>query len=341
MLTTYQTFFKVGSNEKTYLRTNLVQIKDGPSSGSFYRIELKKALSPKESVTVEVETVLAKALEMFPKELVQRERQLVLFKGNHYVFLPYKSKSQTTKVTLSGTGAIKVFKAGHKALSEIKGLRGLVFRALLLNYLIFSAATFLLNGLFYYFLLNPIIKWLFGGGEGFWASLGTFILWSIQLTVSAAFALAALRFSVSLVALWNQSLVERVIYHFRKIERRTFSFNIWLAEVKYIFREALKSCIYPVLLLSVGLIPVIGLLLVFILESHLLGRESIIAYSDCLKDFEESKALRKKWRLLPVRIGWLPAILTFIPFLGWLLLPLSITYEVVGFAFLAEQSRNS
>merc|ERR1712223_1934647 len=93
----------VGSNEKTYLRTNLVQIKDGPSSGSFYRIELKKALSPKESVTVEVETVLAKALEMFPKELVQRERQLVLFKGNHYVFLPYKSKSQTTKVTLSGT----------------------------------------------------------------------------------------------------------------------------------------------------------------------------------------------------------------------------------------------
>merc|ERR1712156_941343 len=93
----------VGSNEKTYLRTNLVQIKDGPSSGSFYRIELKKALSPKESVTVEVETVLAKALEMFPKELVQKERQLVLFKGNHYVFLPYKSKSQTTKATLSGT----------------------------------------------------------------------------------------------------------------------------------------------------------------------------------------------------------------------------------------------
>ena len=41
-----------------------------------------------------------------------------------------------SEVTLSGTGAIKVFKAGHKAMSEIKGLRGLVFRALLLNYLI-------------------------------------------------------------------------------------------------------------------------------------------------------------------------------------------------------------
>ncbi len=246
-----------------------------------------------------------------------------------------------SEVKLSSIGAIKVFKAGHKAMSEIKGLRRLVFRALLLNYLLFSGATLLLNGLFYYLFLNPIINWLFGGGEGFLASIGTVILWSIQLSVAAAFAVVSLRFSVSLVTFWNQSLVERVIYNFRKIEERTFSFKFWLTEVKYIFSEALKSCIYPLILLFIGLIPVLGLLLVFILESHLLGRESIIAYSDCLKDFEEAEWIRKKWRLLPVQIGWLPAILTFIPFIGWLLLPLSITYEVVGFAYLAEQSRNS
>ena len=77
------------------------------------------------------------------------------------------------------------------------------------------------------------------------------------------------------------------------------------------------------------------------LDSYLLGRESIIAYSDCLKDVEEARELRRKRRWLPVRIGWLPAVLTFIPFIGWLFLPLSITYEMVGFAFLAEQSRNS
>ncbi len=244
-------------------------------------------------------------------------------------------------VTLSGTGAIKLLKAGHKATTEIKGLRGLVFRVLLLNYLIFLGASLLLNGLFYYLLLNPVINWLFGGGEGFWATLGTVILWSIQLTVAAVFAVAALRFSVSLVTLWNQSLVERVIYNFREIEERTFSYKIWLAEVKNVLSEALKSFIYPILLLSIGIIPVIGLVLVFMLESHLLGRESIITYSDCLKDVEEGRKLRKKWRWLPVRIGWLPALLTFIPFVGWILLPLSITYEVIGFAFLAEESRNS
>ena len=107
------------------------------------------------------------------------------------------------------------------------------------------------------------------------------------------------------------------------------------------FSEALKSCIYPLILLSIGLIPFVGILLVFMLESHLLGRESIIAYSDCLKKVEETRELRRKWRWLPVRIGWLPAVLTFIPFIGWLFLPLSITYEVIGFAFLAEQSRSS
>ena len=246
-----------------------------------------------------------------------------------------------SEVTLSATGAIKVLKAGHMAMTEIKGLRRLFFRVLLLNYIIFSTATLLLNGLFYYLFLNPIIKWLFGGGEGLWASIGTFFLWSIQLTAAALFAVTALRFSVSLVTLWNQSLVERVISHFREIEERSFSFKIWLAEVKYIFSEALKSCIYPVVLISIGFIPIIGLTVVFMLESHLLGRESIIAYSECLKDIEEARELRRKWRWLSVRIGWLPAILTFIPFFGWLFLPLSITYEVVGFAFLAENSRNS
>ena len=34
------------------------------------------------------------------REITQREKQLVLFTGNHYVYSPYKVKSQTTKVQL-------------------------------------------------------------------------------------------------------------------------------------------------------------------------------------------------------------------------------------------------
>ena len=246
-----------------------------------------------------------------------------------------------TKVKLQKTHALAVFRAGQQAFSEIEGLRGLVLRGLFLNYLIFFAATIILNGLFYIQVLSPFIDWLFGGGEGFWASVGTVVLWSIQLTVAAVISLAALRFSVELMSFWHQSIVNRIIKNFRQIEETAFSLKALLTELKYIFKEALKSCLFPLLLLFVGLIPILGLPLVFLLEAHLLGRQSIVVYLESLTNPEEAAELRKSWRWLPIRIGWLAAILTFIPFAGWIFLPLTLTYEVIGFTFLVEKSRTS
>jgi len=90
----------VGSSEKTYLRVNEVQVKDSPAGAILYRVELKKALSSSESVTVSVDMVLGKALELYPEEIIQREKQLVLLRGNHYAYLPYKCKTQTTTIQL-------------------------------------------------------------------------------------------------------------------------------------------------------------------------------------------------------------------------------------------------
>jgi hypothetical protein len=245
------------------------------------------------------------------------------------------------KVNLQKTHALEVFRGGQQAFAEIEGLRGLVLRGLFFNYLIFFAATIMLNWLFYFQVLNPFINWLFGGGDGFWASVGTFVLWSIQLTVAAVISLAALRFSVELMSFWHQSIVKRIIKNFRQIEETAFSLKAWLAELKYIFKEALKACLFPLLLLFVGLIPILGLPLVFLLEAHLLGRQSIVVYLESLTNPQEAVELRKSWRWLPIRIGWLAAILTFIPFAGWIFLPLTLTYEVVGFTYLVEKSRTS
>ncbi|MDE0793871.1 MAG: EI24 domain-containing protein [SAR324 cluster bacterium] len=246
-----------------------------------------------------------------------------------------------TKVKLQKTNALAVFRSGQQAFTEIEGLRGLVLRGLFLNYLIFFAATIILNWLFYIQVLSPFIDWLFGGGEGFWASVGTVVLWSIQLTVAAVISLAALRISVELMSFWHQNIVYRIIKNFRQIEETAFSLKAWLRELKYIFKEALKACLFPLLLLFVGLIPILGLPLVFLLEAHLLGRQSIVVYLESLTNPQEAVELRKSWRWLPIRIGWLAAILTFIPFAGWIFLPLTLTYEVVGFTFLVEKSRTS
>ena len=244
-----------------------------------------------------------------------------------------------TKVKLHKTHALEVFRAGQQAFAEIEGLRVVVARGLFLNYIIFFTATIILNGLFYFHLLSPFIGELFGGGEGFLALVGTVVLWSIQLTVAAIISLTALRFSVELMSFWHQNIVKRIIKNFRQIEGSAFSLKGWLADLKYILKEALKACIFPLMLLFVGLIPIIGLPLVFLLEAHLLGRQSIVVYLESLKNSEEAVELRKSWRWLPIRIGWPAAILTFIPFAGWIFLPLTLTYEVVGFTFLVEKSR--
>mgnify|MGYP001170353384 CR=1 FL=1 len=245
------------------------------------------------------------------------------------------------KVKLQKINAITVFRAGHQALTEIDGLRSMAVRGMFINYLIFFAASLALNGLIYFHLIRPFINWLFGGEDGFWASVGTIILWSIQLTVAAVIAMISSRFSVELLILWHQNLVQRIIKHFREIEEPIFSFKACLDEIKHILKEALKACLFPVLLIFVGLIPVIGLPIVFLLESHLMGRQGVMVYFESISNPEEAAELQKKWRWMPIRIGWLPAILAFIPFIGWFFLPLSLTYEVIGFAFLVEKSRNS
>ena len=245
------------------------------------------------------------------------------------------------KVELQKTNVITIFGAGHQAFVEIEGLCGMAVRGLIFNYLIFFSASLALNGLFFFQILRPFINWLFGGEEGFWASVGTIVLWSVQLTVAAVIAMISLRFSVELLSLWHQNIIHRIIKHFRQINEPVFSFKAWLGEIQHILKEALKASLFPVLLILVGLIPIIGLPIVFLLESHLMGREPVIVYLESLTNPEEAAELRKMWRWMPIKIGWLPAVLAFIPFFGWLFLPLSLTYEVIGFAFLVEKSRSN
>ncbi len=82
-----------GTSDKTYLRVT----KEGDET---WRVDLKKPLAASASQTIDVEIIFGKAVELLPKEISQKERQLVLFNGNHYVYSPYKVLSQTTKVLL-------------------------------------------------------------------------------------------------------------------------------------------------------------------------------------------------------------------------------------------------
>ncbi|XP_058803946.1 dolichyl-diphosphooligosaccharide--protein glycosyltransferase subunit 1 [Phymastichus coffea] len=66
----------------------------------FYSIGLRDPLQPERSVSVEVEVILTHELIAHPKEISQKEKQLVKYTGNLYLFTPYSVNKQTTTVML-------------------------------------------------------------------------------------------------------------------------------------------------------------------------------------------------------------------------------------------------
>lgn len=67
---------------------------------TFYRIELKDPLPPGRTMSVEIETILTHELVPHPKEITQKEKQLVKYVGNIYLYSPYNIMKQTTTVSL-------------------------------------------------------------------------------------------------------------------------------------------------------------------------------------------------------------------------------------------------
>ncbi|KAL3853057.1 hypothetical protein ACJMK2_016639 [Sinanodonta woodiana] len=71
---------------------------DGHGDKKFWRVQLPMALLTGKSIAVAVEAVYTHALQPFPTEIVQGEKQFVVFLGNLYFYSPYKTTTQTTIV---------------------------------------------------------------------------------------------------------------------------------------------------------------------------------------------------------------------------------------------------
>jgi len=235
--------------------------------------------------------------------------------------------------------ALTAFKEGLRVQKSIPGLKRQVMKMLTLNYTIFLLVSLILNGLFYFYILDPLIVWLFGSDGGFFASLGQWLFWMIQLTVAAVFAFISLRFSLELASIWHQQLVSQVIRHYREIPEVSYSLREWFSSIASTSFGAFKLCLFPIILLFAGLIPVIGLMLVYIFESHLLGRDTLSVYLEKIQSGEEKEELNKKLRWISIKLGWLPMLMAFIPVVGWFMLPMMIVVIVIGLTSLLERAR--
>lgn len=72
-----------------------------PNSGQFYKVQLLSSLAAGAQVKAKVEMTFSHVLKPFPTHITQAERQLVVFQGNHYLYSPYPTRTQTTRVRLA------------------------------------------------------------------------------------------------------------------------------------------------------------------------------------------------------------------------------------------------
>nr|CAG4643152.1 EOG090X04O4 [Ilyocryptus agilis] len=94
-------YFKaqLSDNKESQLKTTQ-ETKNGILT---YRVYLEKPLEAGQSVKVIIGTVFTHQLKPHPAEITQKEKQLVQYTGNAYIYSPYKVTSQTTKVLLSSS----------------------------------------------------------------------------------------------------------------------------------------------------------------------------------------------------------------------------------------------
>lgn len=87
-------------------------------SGKFFEAQLPSSLAPGAKLRVKVETVFSHVLKPFPSHITQAEQQLVVFQGNHYLYSPYPTRSQTTRVRLASKTVESYTKLGNPTKSD-------------------------------------------------------------------------------------------------------------------------------------------------------------------------------------------------------------------------------
>ncbi|MED6253529.1 proteasome regulatory particle base subunit [Ataeniobius toweri] len=96
----------------------LQQISIQGQRGEFYKVLLPSTLAAGAQLKVKTEMTFSHVLKPFPTQITQAERQLVIFQGNHYLYSPYPTRSQTTRVRLASKTVESYTKLGNPSKTD-------------------------------------------------------------------------------------------------------------------------------------------------------------------------------------------------------------------------------
>uniref|UniRef100_A0A3Q2GJ07 Dolichyl-diphosphooligosaccharide--protein glycosyltransferase subunit 1 n=1 Tax=Cyprinodon variegatus TaxID=28743 RepID=A0A3Q2GJ07_CYPVA len=110
--------FQVKGDEEEDGTLELQQTTIQGQSGEFYKVMLPSSLAAGAQLKVKTEMTFSHVLRPFPTQITQAERQLVIFQGNHYMYSPYPTRSQTTRVRLASKTVESYTKFGNPSKTD-------------------------------------------------------------------------------------------------------------------------------------------------------------------------------------------------------------------------------
>jgi len=228
-----------------------------------------------------------------------------------------------------------LWKKGSQALQAIPGLKGAVLRGFKINLIIYLVIALSLNLAFHFFAKEPLDTLLVERTAGWLQITGRIVLVLLQVGIGLILMLFSLRVSLKFMGLWYESLVTRVLVYtrggFEPPESRSLVSDLALLSL-----DIAKEVGISVGTFLVGLIPLIGPVLVFLITSHLMGKTVQEPYISVLKSLREKPTFGQGRRYFTVTLGWAQMLFALIPILGWCLLPVSLIYQVIGLAWQEE-----
>ncbi|KAF5274513.1 hypothetical protein FQA39_LY07125 [Lamprigera yunnana] len=76
-------------------------IENSNGNGKVFSVQLNQPVTPSRTTTINVEYILTNSLVPYPSSIIQKEKQLVRYFGNHYFYSPYPTVKQTTSVIVN------------------------------------------------------------------------------------------------------------------------------------------------------------------------------------------------------------------------------------------------
>lgn len=241
--------------------------------------------------------------------------------------------------------ALSLITSGRRALREVPSLKLFLIKGFLINYALFVVSAALAYYVVYFFFVEPYVarmdEWV--QGEGFFWGMLELLLnvlrWVTQLLLLAGTVMLSLLFSLAMMSTWLEAMASRIVAHCRGREPAgAFSMVQWIISLGAAIRDSLGLMGLAMGALLLGFVPLVGPLLVIMVDSYLLGWEIRDPYLVVRQEAGDTrKQLRKGLMFWTARAGFIPVFLAMIPVLGWLLLPLVMIYMVAGFTWQCEQ----